>query len=141
MKSLPFVCSLLFALPLVAQDGSDAALGRRLVAVDPAEPTLTVVAQPDAMVFVVGGQVGRFCGVVAIAPSPQLVHSLVGLPPLLAYGEVIAYGAGDAHGFAFDGPLAPFGLGVAWYAQGIVIDEHGLRASAVATIPSPIIAL
>lgn len=134
MKSLPFALCLLSSLPLVAQDTGDAAavLSRHQpVSAYPADPVLDVVRSDDALVLAVGGQAAPFCGVVVVAPSPQLAHSYVGLPPLLAFGDVLGYGKGDVRGFALELPLERFGLGMTWYAQGLAIDDHGLRASPV----------
>ena len=68
-----------------------------------------------------------------VSASPELAHYFVGLPPLLADALVIAYGVGDANGYLVTLPDVVFPAGVLWHAQGVTIDERGIRASNTAS--------
>ena len=131
MMTLPFVCSLLFALPIVAQQFTQPIAG---------DPSFAIEASPTVVQFLVGGQVEPVCGVVMFSPSSQLAHYFVGLPPMLAGAELLGYGLSTDRGYVLQVPSGLFGVGTKWYAQGLAVDASGVRATAVGAFVLSLIA-
>jgi len=71
-----------------------------------------------------------FFGGVIVSLTPDLVQSLVGLPPLLNNAVVLGIGQGEDHHLLLDVPADP-PVGLVIYAQGVVLGTQGVESSEV----------
>ncbi|HEX5052625.1 MAG TPA: hypothetical protein VFZ65_12690 [Planctomycetota bacterium] len=102
------------------------------------DPDLSIAILPAAVEFQVTGPEEAFVGVAIASLQPDLVHYLVGLPPLLADFVVLDFGLGDAeHGYTATVLRSLLPGGVTIYAQGVALDSTGLRSSRVGEFRLP----
>jgi hypothetical protein len=94
----------------------------------PPEVELVVNLAPARVDFTVVAQETPFVGIVLVSLSPNLAHHLVGLPPLLQDGTVIAWGpsSGPRYGVSF--PDVRFPPGVMIHAQGVALTDQLLSS-------------
>ncbi len=103
-------------------------------ATTPAAPALAgldLTVHPGYVQFDVLGPAEPFVGVVLVSLQPELVHFLVGLPPLLDQSLVLDYGISSAGTFTSVFPEAVFPPGLMIYAQGVTISDAGIASSMV----------
>lgn len=96
------------------------------------EPSLTVKLVPGAIEFAVEGPTTPYVAGVLLSLSPDVVHYLVGLPPLLQ--DFVVAGTGFVEVGSYDLTLPDVALppGVMIHAQGVTFDGVGLSSSSVA---------
>lgn len=98
----------------------------------PEPPTLSVSLEPYVVRFHVEGPEAAFVGAVIGSFSPDLVHYLTGLPPLLADLVVLDIGFGDGPaGYTAILPESLFPPGVFIYVQGVTLADGVLESTQV----------
>jgi hypothetical protein len=91
---------------------------------------LRVELSPTHVEITVAGPSQPVIGAIVLSLSPDLVHYLVGLPPLLADFAVLSCGAGEkVFEASIDQQVVPRGL--TFYVQGVVFDGGAILASEV----------
>lgn len=90
-----------------------------LVPAQSASTSLDIDVQPRSVVFTVSGPSEPFLGGVLLSLSPDLMHFLVDLPPLLADSVVLGVAVGqDEIPFSMDITALPPGVEI--YAQSVI---------------------
>ncbi len=79
-----------------------------------------------------------FLGAVVIAETKQLVHSLIGLPPLLLDAQILAVGQASAGTMALSIPVPQLpDVAILVYAQAVILDDGALLSSGVESLRVP----
>lgn len=102
------------------------------LAVPHGEASLAVTLVPGAVEFSVDGPSTPYIAGVLLSLSPDVVHYLVGLPPLLQ--DFVVAGTGFVEVGSYDLTLPDVALppGVMIHAQGVTFDGIGLASTSVA---------
>jgi hypothetical protein len=93
---------------------------------------LEVQLVPGAVGFAVDGPKSPFVGGVLLSLAPDLVHYLVGLPPLLADHVVAGVGFVEDGRYELSLPDTALPPGVMIHAQGVTFDGATIASSKVA---------
>lgn len=101
------------------------------LAVPHGEASLAVTLVPGAVEFSVDGPSTPYIAGVLLSLSPDLVHYLVDLPPLLADHVIAGAGIVDEGSYFLSLPDTLLPPGIMIQAQGVTFDGVGFLSSAV----------
>lgn len=95
------------------------------------DASLAVALVPGAVEFSVDGPATPYVGGVLLSLSPDLVHYVTGLPPLLADHVIAGAGFVEQGSYVLSLPDTLLPPGIMIQAQGVTFDGAVVRASAV----------
>jgi hypothetical protein len=99
----------------------------------PAVPAVAfdITLLPGSVQFDVAAPAPQFVGIVIVSGVPDLMHFLVGLPPLLDQAIVADFGVAANGVYTSVLPDVVFPPGMSIYAQGVALGDFGILSSGV----------